>query len=312
MNPAELKILSGSSNRPLAEKIGQALRHGLSKTDLTQFLDGETFVRIGENIRGQDLFIIQSTCGPVNDHLMQLLILIDAAKRANTGRINVVIPYFGYARQDRKTHGREPITAKLVANLLETAGANRIITLDLHSGQIQGFFDIPVDNLLPDPLFAPAVRRELSENTVVVAPDVGATKRAGALAKRLNAELAVIHKHRPRPNESTVLNVIGDVNGKNCVLFDDIADTCGTLANAAKALQASGAKKIVACVTHGLLSGDAVQKLDESPIHKIFITDSIPIGNKSSPKIEIISVADLLAKAISYTHNNESVSSLFE
>ncbi len=314
MTYSNLKIFSGSSNLPLATAVAAEIGIPLGKLQVDSFADGETCVRIEENIRGQDVFILQSTNCPVNNHLMELLILIDAAKRASAERITAVIPYFGYARQDRKARGREPITAKLVANLLETAGVDRVITLDLHSGQIQGFFDIPVDNLMPDLLFINAIQ-PVSKNTVVVAPDAGASKRAGHFARRLGAELAIIDKRRPQPNQSVVENVIGDVNGKTCILFDDIADTCGTLINAASALKKQGADHVQACVSHGLFSGDSLARITHSDIEKIFITDSIrhhPFQDSAmTPRIQTISIAPLLSKAIQATHCNESVSSLF-
>jgi ribose-phosphate pyrophosphokinase len=315
MNHFDLRLLAGSSNLVLAEQISRTLNVPLAKTELKRFADGEIYTRIGENVRGRDVFIIQSTSPPVNDSLMELLILMDAAKRASASRITAVIPYFGYARQDRKAANREPITAKLVANLICTAGADRVITVDLHSGQIQGFFDIPVDNLYADKLFARKLPEELKKNLVIVAPDVGATKRAGKLAQDLHAELAIINKKRSfnveDHNKSSVLNVIGEVQGKNCLLFDDMADTCGTLVNASEALAKEGAKSVHAFVSHALLNGNALEKIASSPIQTLFITDTIPL-RKENNKIRVVSIAELLAKAIEYTHQNESVSSLFE
>ncbi|MBU0636088.1 ribose-phosphate pyrophosphokinase [Candidatus Micrarchaeota archaeon] len=308
-----MRLLSGSSNKPLAEHIARLLNVPLIQVELKRFADGESYARIGENVRGRDLFIIQSTSPPINDHLMELLILIDAAKRASAARITAVLPYFGYARQDRKSASREPITAKLVADLISKAGADRVMTVDLHSGQIQGFFDIPVDNLMADKLFARALSEELKQNLVIVAPDVGATRRAGALAKDLKAELAIINKSRPKQNECVVLNVIGSVQNKNCLLFDDLADTCGTLVHAAHALKEKGANSVNGFVAHALLSKNAVQRIKDSSIQTLFTTDSIhqkSIGETT--KLKVVSLADLLAKAIEYTHKNESVSSLFE
>ncbi|MFH0955158.1 MAG: ribose-phosphate pyrophosphokinase [Candidatus Micrarchaeota archaeon] len=311
MNNFSPKLLAGSSNKPLAERIARNLAIPLAQAELKRFSDGETYCRIGENVRGRDVFILQSTSPPINDHLMELLILIDAAKRASAARITAVIPYFGYARQDRKAASREPITAKLVANMISKAGADRVMTVDLHSGQIQGFFDIPVDNLMADQLFARAIPKELSQNMVVVAPDAGATKRAGAFAKNFGAELAILNKSRPKQNECAVLHVIGNVEGKNCLLFDDIADTCGTLVNAANALKQNKAQSVHACIAHPLFSGSALSKIGESELKSVFVTDSI-LQKQLPANIQTVSLADLLAKAIEYTHKNESVSSLFE
>ncbi|MDO8625226.1 MAG: ribose-phosphate pyrophosphokinase [Candidatus Diapherotrites archaeon] len=311
MKYPQITLYSGNSNPSLARKIAEAIVIPLSGVELSQFADGETYCLLPDNVRGQDVYILQSTSKPVNDLLMELLILIDAAKRANANRITVVIPYFGYARQDRKSHGREPITAKLVANLLQTAGANRVITLDLHSGQIQGFFDIPVDNLLPDALFAQAIQSHIDPYTVVVAPDVGATKRCQHFANRIGCELAIITKDRPKTNQAVATNVIGNVKGKTCIIFDDIADTCGTLIAAAQALKIHGAKHVYACITHGLFSQNAIEKFDQSEIEKLFVTDSI--AHARLPKnTQIVSVVNLLAKAIENAHTNHSIRSLFE
>jgi ribose-phosphate pyrophosphokinase len=307
----QITLYSGRSNQPLAQRIAQTLSIPLSPVELTQFADGETGCNLPQTVRGQDVYILQSTGKPVNDHLMELLILIDAAKRASANRITAVLPYFGYARQDRKSHGREPITAKLVANLLQTAGADRIISLDLHSGQIQGFFDIPVDNLQPDTLFANAVRPLVDADTVVIAPDVGATKRCQHFATRLGCELAIITKERPTANHAVATHVIGEVTGKTCIIFDDIADTCGTLAAASKALTDHGAKHVYACITHGLFSGTAIQKLDESPIEKLFVTDSV--RHDTLPRnCTVVPVVELLAKAVENAHTHQSIRSLFE
>lgn len=312
VNNFSLRLLSGSSNPDLSSRIARLLSVSVTPTELKHFVDGEIYARIGENVRGRDVYIVQSTSPPVNDHLMELLVLIDAAKRASAERITAVVPYFGYSRQDRKATGREPITAKLVADLISTAGADRVMTLDLHSGQIQGFFDIPVDNLMADKLFARALPSEVRQNLVVVAPDVGASKRAGHLAKDLNAELAIINKSRFQHNESVVLDVIGNVEGKNCLLFDDIADTCGTLVHASRALAEQGAARVQGFVAHGLFSRDALKRVEESPLEKLFVTDSIAARQLYPPKIRTISIAELLAKAIESTHQNESVSVLFE
>ncbi len=311
MNNFSLKLLAGSSNPKLAEAIARNLNTPLAQVELKTFADGEIYARIGENVRGRDVFIVQSTAPPVNDSLMELLILMDACRRASASRITAVIPYFGYARQDRKAANREPITAKLVANLISTAGADRVMTVDLHSGQIQGFFDIPVDNLYADKLFARKLPEHLKNNLVVVAPDAGAAKRAGKLAQDLNAELAIINKTRFLHNQSAVLNVIGEVKGKNCLLFDDMADTCGTLVNAAKALEQEGAGSVYAFAAHALFSGNALEKISGSSLKTLYITDSIA-QKQLNEKIQVLSIAELLAKAIECTHQNESVSSLFE
>lgn len=309
-----MKIVAGNSNRPLAEAISQHLKIPLAKSQVKRFADMEVFVEIQENVRGQDTFVIQSTSFPANDNLMELLILIDAMKRSSARRITAVIPYYGYARQDRKPGPRTPISAKLVANLIERAGADRVLTMDLHAGQIQGFFDIPTDNLFA----APVMVRDIEErygvkNLVVVSPDVGGVVRARALAKRIDVPIAICDKRRERPGESEVMNVIGDVNGKRCILIDDIVDSGGTLVNAAEALLAKGATEVSAYITHGVLSGGAVSRIQNSRLKSLVITDSIlpTEAVKAARNIRVLSVAPLLGEAILRTSREESVSSLF-
>ena len=309
-----MKIVAGNSNRPLAEAISQHLKIPLAKSQVKRFADMEVFVEIQENVRGQDAFIIQSTSFPANDNMMELLILIDAMKRSSARRITAVIPYYGYARQDRKPGPRTPISAKLVANLIERAGADRVLTMDLHAGQIQGFFDIPTDNLFA----APVMVRDIEEryglkNLVVVSPDVGGVVRARALAKRIDVPIAICDKRRERPGESEVMNVIGDVKGKLCVLIDDIVDSGGTLVNAAEALLAKGATEVIAYITHGVLSGGAVSRIQNSRLKSLVITDSILPTEAvlAARNIRVLSVAPLLGEAILRTSREESVSSLF-
>ncbi len=312
--PPRMKIVSGNSNRPLAESIANYLKLPLTKGQVKRFADMEIFVEIQENVRGEDVFIIQSTSFPANDNLMELLILIDALKRSSARRITAVVPYFGYARQDRKPGPRTPISAKLVCNLIERAGADRVLTLDLHAGQIQGFFDIPTDNLFA----APTIARDLHEatdtkNLVVVSPDVGGVVRARALAKRIEAPIAICDKRREKPGESEVMNVIGDVAGKQCVLIDDIVDSGGTLVNAAEALFKNGATEVSAYITHGVLSGGAVSRIQNSRLKSLVITDSIQPTEavKAAKNIRILPIAALIGEAISRTSREESVSSLF-
>ena len=309
-----MKILTGNSNRPLAEAISAYLNLPLVNASIRRFSDMEVFVEIQENIRGEDVFVVQSTSFPANDNLMELLILVDALKRASARRITAVMPYFGYARQDRKPGPRTPISAKLVANLIERAGVDRVMTLDLHAGQIQGFFDIPTDNLFSAPVMVRDIqeRYELS-NLVVVSPDVGGVVRARGLAKRINVPIAICDKRRERAGESEVMNVIGDVSGKRCVLIDDIVDSGGTLVNAANALLAEGATEVSAYITHGVLSGGAVDKITRSSLKTLVISDSIQPTEvvKSARNIRVLSIAPLLAEAIARTAREESVSSLF-
>ncbi len=309
-----LTIFTGNSNRDLVRRISERLGTPIGESTVRKFSDGEINVEINESVRGMDVFVIQSTCSPVNSNLMELLILIDALKRASAGRITAVLPYYGYARQDRKVLPRAPISAKLVADLITTAGASRILTVDLHAGQIQGFFNIPVDHLFAAPVLLDYLKQVNDhDHMVIVSPDAGGVERARAFAKRLNASLAIIDKRRESPNISQVMNIIGDVKGFVTVLLDDIVDTGGTLAGAASALMEKGAEKVYACCTHPVLSGRSVEVLSKSPIQEIIVTDTIPLGPeaKACPKINVLSVSDLLAKAIQSIHNDESVSSLF-
>ncbi len=309
-----MKIVSGNSNRPLAEGISQYLKVPLTKSQVKRFADMEIFVEIQENVRGQDVFVVQSTSFPANDNLMELLILIDALKRSSARRITAVIPYYGYARQDRKPGPRTPISAKLVANLIERAGADRVLTLDLHAGQIQGFFDIPTDNLFGAPIMARDLQDHMSiKNLVVVSPDVGGVVRARALAKRIEVPIAICDKRREKPGESEVMNVIGDVKGKVCVLIDDIIDSGGTLVNAAEALLKAGAIEVSAYITHGVLSGGAVSRIQNSQLKSLVITDSIlpTEAVKAARNIRLLPIASLIGEAILRTSREESVSSLF-
>ena len=309
-----LKIFSGNSNIPLAESITKYMGIPLGMAMVGQFSDGEIQVEFKENVRGMDVFVVQSTCHPVNDNIMELLVMIDALKRASASRVTAVMPYYGYARQDRKVASRAPITAKLIADIITAAGADRVLTIDLHAGQIQGFFDIPVDHLYASPLLADSVKLENADSDcVVVSPDAGGVERARAFAKRVGANLAIIDKRRSKPNESEVMNVIGDVADKIAVLLDDMVDTAGTLVKAAIALQNAGARNISACCTHPVLSGEAVNRINNSPIQKLYVTDTIPTQEKSAicKKIKVESVAPLLGEAISRIHREVSVSELF-
>jgi len=308
------QIVAGNSNRPLAEAVGAYLKVPLIKGQVKRFADMEVFVEIQENVRGQDMFVLQSTSFPANDNMMELLILIDALKRSSAKRITAVIPYYGYARQDRKPGPRTPISAKLVANLIERAGADRVLTLDLHAGQIQGFFDIPTDNLFAAPVMVRDIQDRMStSNLIVVSPDVGGVVRARALAKRIGVPIAICDKRREKPGESEVMNVIGDVRGKACVLIDDIVDSGGTLCNAAEALLKNGATEVSAYITHGVLSGGAVSRIQNSSLKSLVITDSIqPTAAVTTAKnIRVLSIAPLLGEAIQRTSREESVSSLF-
>ena len=313
--PGQMKILAGNSNAPLAEAIAGYLGEPLTRCHVRRFADLEIFVEILENVRGRDAFIIQSTSYPANDNLMELLIMIDALRRASAHRITAVIPYFGYARQDRKPGPRSPISAKLVANLLTRAGADRVLTVDLHAGQIQGFFDIPTDNLFAAPTMVRDVReRGIADNVMVVSPDVGGVVRARALAKRLEAPLAIVDKRRERAGESEVMNIIGDVAGRNCVLLDDIVDSAGTLCNAADALLAEGAASVSAYVTHGVLSGGAVARVAASQLRELVLTDTIAPTEavRVAHNIRVISIAPLIGEAIARIAKEESVSVLFD
>jgi len=309
----EMKVFSGSANRELAQRICNYIGVPLGQATISAFPDGETYVKIEENIRGRDVFIIQPTCPPTNDHLMELLIMVDAARRASADRITAVIPYYGYARQDRKDKPRVPISAKLVANLLSAAGANRVLTMDLHKAQIQGFFDIPVDHLFAAPVIIDYLARLSYPKLTMVSPDAGGAERARAYAKRLDAELAVIDKRRTDDGTAEVMNVIGDVEGRTCILQDDIIDTAGTITKGAIALKANGAGRIIACAVHGVLSGPAVDKIERSPIDKLIVTNTIPLSaaGAASNKIVVLSVARLLGQAIKSIHEETSVSSLF-
>ena len=314
-----MKLIAGNSNRPLAEAIAQNLGIPLAQATIRHFADMEVFVEILENVRGEDTFVIQPTSFPTNDSLMELLVTIDTLRRASSRRITAVLPYYGYARQDRKTGPRTPITAKLVANLIAVAGADRVLTLDLHAGQIQGFFDIPVDNLYVGPVFVRYIRDNLSvhgrlpEGLTVVSPDVGGVVRARALAKQLEANLAIIDKRREKAGESEVMNIIGDVEGRDCLMIDDIVDSAGTLCNAAVALTNAGAKSVSAYVTHGVLSGSAIERVEASPMASLIVSDSIAAtpAAAASKKVRRISVAPLLGEAIVRISQERSVSSLF-
>ena len=309
-----MKLLSGTSNRPLAERIAAYIDVPLTNASVRRFADNELFVEILENMRGQDVFLVQPTSFPANDHLMELLIWLDALKRASPARITAVIPYFGYARQDRKTGPRTPISAKLVANLITTAGANRVLTLDLHANQIQGFFDVPLDNLYAAPVFYNDIRYHYDgDDLVIVSPDVGGVVRARAIAKPLDADLAIIDKRRERAGESEVMNVIGDVKGRRCILIDDIVDSAGTLCNAAQALANEGAIWVGAYCSHGVLSGPAISRIMASPLEMLVITDSIQAREeaRATNKVRQLSIAPLLGEAIRRISKGDSVSSLF-
>jgi len=313
-----MKLISGTASDELSKAIADVLDVPLTSLNIERFLDQEIFVRINENVRGEDIFLVQSTAAPANDHLMELLIIIDALVRASAERITAVIPYYGYARQDRKTGGRTPISAKLVANLLQRAGANRVLTLDLHAGQIQGFFDIPTDNLFGQPVFEADIKSEYSRkernNLMFVSPDTGGVVRTRALAKRFEADIAIVDKRRPKAGESEVMNIIGDVEGRSCILLDDIIDSGGTLCNAAAALKEQGAKEVSAYITHGVLSGPAVDRITKSELKEVVITDTIAQTDavKACPKIREVSVATLIGEAIRRIANDESVSKLFD
>ena len=310
-----MKILSGNSNKYLSEKISKYLKNRLVNSSIRKFADGEIYIEINENIRGNSIFLIQSISSPANDNLMELLLCIDALKRSSAKNITAVIPYFGYARQDRKVAPRTSISAKLVSNLITKAGADRIVTVDLHAGQIQGFFDIPVDNLFATPIFTRHIKRKIkNKNLICVAPDVGGVERARALGRKLNAELAIIDKRRSAPGKSLVMNVIGNVKGKICIIVDDLIDSGGTIVNATEALKKRGAKEVHVYVTHGVLSGDAVEKIKKSKIKNLVVTDTINVSDrvKKVRNIEILSISNLLAEAIKRISNSTSVSDLFK
>jgi len=310
-----MKVFAGNSNRHLAEEICNYLKVPLGRATVRRFADQEIFVEVQENVRGEDVFLVQSTSFPTNDHLIELLIMIDAMRRSSARRITAVLPYFGYARQDRRASGRTPISAKLVANLITEAGADRVLTLDLHAGQIQGFFDIPTDNLYAVPILTRDIKANYDiSNVMVVSPDVGGVVRARALAKRLDCLLSIVDKRRDRPGESEVMNIIGDVTGKDCLLIDDIVDSGGTLCNAADALLAKGAASVTAYITHGVLSGGAVTRITNSKLRELVITDSIQptTAVQSAHNIRVLTTATLIGEAINRTSQEESVSSLFD
>ena len=310
-----MKLLTGNSNKVLSKNIAKYLKSKLVNSSIRKFSDGEIYVEINENIRGNSIFIIQSISSPANDNLMELLLCIDALKRSSAKNITAVIPYFGYARQDRKVVPRTSISAKLVSNLITKAGADRVVTVDLHAGQIQGFFDIPVDNLFATPIFARHVKKKIKNQKIIcVAPDVGGTERARALGKLLNVGLAIVDKRRPKPGQSQVMNVIGDVKNQTCILVDDIIDSGGTIVNAAKALKERGAKDVYVYITHGVLSGDAVKKIKASVIKNLVITDTIDNISKTKnvKNIEVLPISGLMAEAIKRISNSTSVSDLFK
>ena len=310
-----MKILSGTSNLKLSKEISKRLKLKLVNTNIKRFADGEIYIEINENIRGNSVFVIQSTSNPANDNLMELLICIDALRRSSAKNITAVIPYFGYARQDRKVAPRTAISAKLVSNLITNAGANRILSVDLHAGQIQGFFDIPVDNLFATPIFARYIKKKIRLNDLIcVAPDVGGVERTRALSRRINSSIAIIDKRRPTPGKSEVMNIVGSVKNKSCIIVDDIIDSGGTIVNAVQALKDKGAKDVYVFITHAVLSGEAVNKIEKSKVKKLITTDTIDNSKKikGSKKIEIISIAPMISEAMKRIANSTSVSSLFK
>jgi ribose-phosphate pyrophosphokinase len=306
-------IFSGNSNPMLANAISRHLNRSLAGAKVKRFSDGEIQIEIDENVRSRDVFVIQSTCLPVNDNLVELLLMIDALKRSSAKRITAVIPYFGYARQDKKVAPRVPISAKLVADLLTTAGAHRIITMDLHAGQIQGFFNIPVDNLFAAPVLIEYIKMSFSNDSIIVSPDAGGVERARAFAKRLDCGLAIIDKRRDAPNKAKAMAVIGNVEGKRAIILDDMVDTAGTLTEAAKALSDYGASEVHACCTHAVLSGPAIERIEKSPLKTLVVTDTIPLSQTglACPKLKVLSIASLIGEAISRSHSGDSVTSLF-
>src|SRR5208283_116895 len=308
-----IRVFSGNANIALAKKICDKLGVSIGKANVTTFSDGETRVEINENVRGMDVFIIQSTCPPVNETLMELLIMIDAMKRASAYRITAVVPYYGYARQDRKVAPRAPISAKLVADLITTAGAQRVLSMDLHAGQIQGFFNIPVDNLFATPVLIEYMKKNYQDNTVVVSPDTGGVERARAFGKRLGASLAIIDKRREGPNEAEVMNIIGNVEGKKVIILDDMVDTAGTVVQAASAMKEAGALEVSVCCTHPVLSGPALDRIEKSEIKEALVTDTIPLSDraKNCGKIKVLSVSGILSEAVRRIYYDDSVSSLF-
>lgn len=310
---SDLKLFTCNAHPELAKEIAELMGIKSGKSTVNEFSDGEIQVSIWESVRDCDVYIVQPTCAPVNDNLMELLIMIDALKRASAGRINAVIPYYGYARQDRKAKARDPITAKLVANLIQAAGADRVISMDLHANQIQGYFDIPVDHLLGLPILTKYFREKKLEDVVVVSPDHGSVTRARNMAERLDAPIAIVDKRRPEPNKSEIMNIIGDINGKNCILLDDMIDTAGTICNAANALIELGAKGVYACATHGVLSGPAVDRLKKSPIQELVLLNTLPIPDeKKIDKMKFLSVGPIFSEVITRVYKGGSVSTLFD
>jgi ribose-phosphate pyrophosphokinase len=310
---SDFKVFAGNSNIKLAEDIANYMGKPLGKSTVTKFSDGEISVSLWEPVRGFDTYIIQSTCYPINDNLMELLIMIDAVRRASAGRINAVIPYYGYARQDRKAKARDPITAKLVANLITMAGADRVVTMDLHAPQIQGYFDIPVDHLLGMPILVKYFKNKKIKDLVVVSPDHGSATRARNMATPLDCPIAIVDKRRPTANVSEIMNIIGDIVGKNCIIMDDMIDTAGTIANAANALVEMGAKDVYACATHGVLSGPAIERIEDCAIREMILLDTVALPReKQIKKIKTLSVAQLFAEAMTNIHTNASVSKLFQ
>ncbi|OLC17716.1 MAG: phosphoribosylpyrophosphate synthetase [Candidatus Rokubacteria bacterium 13_1_40CM_69_27] len=308
----DLKVFTGNANRPLAEEIAQCLHLPLSDAEVSRFSDGEVFVQVNENVRGTDVFVVQPTCPPVNDNLMELLVMIDALKRASARRITAVLSYYGYARQDRKAQPRVPITAKLVADLLEAAGVDRVLALDLHAGQIQGFFNIPVDHLFAAPVIIDYLGKKDLKDAVIVSPDAGGVERARAIAKRLRAGLAIIDKRREGPNQSVAMHLIGEVRGRDTVVIDDMIDTAGTLVQAVTTLEREGARRILACGVHPVLSGPAIERIKTAPLEETVVTNSIPVASeKRAARLTVLSVAPLLSEAIRRIHDEESVSTLF-
>ncbi|HEU5193692.1 MAG TPA: ribose-phosphate pyrophosphokinase [Methylomirabilota bacterium] len=310
----ELKLFSGNANRPLAEEIAQYLHVPLGDAEVSRFSDGEVFVQINENVRGTDVFLVQPTCPPVNDNLLELLIMMDAVKRSSAHRITAVLPYYGYARQDRKVQGRMPISAKLVADLMEAAGADRVLALDLHAGQIQGFFNVPVDHLFAGPVvMIDYLRKKDLHDPVVVSPDAGGVERARAIAKRLDAGLAIIDKRREGPNSAVAMHLIGNVANRDAIVIDDMIDTAGTLIQAVGAIQREGARRILACGVHAVLSGPAIERIKASPIEEVVVTNTIPLADdkRAAARITVLTVAPLLGEAIRRIHDEESVSKLF-
>ncbi len=312
--PEGIQLFSGNSNKNLATEIAEFLHIQVGDATVGTFSDGEITVQINENIRGSDVFVVQSTCTPVNNNLMELLLMVDAARRASAGRITAVMPYYGYARQDRKSQPRVPISARLIADLLSVTGIDRVLTIDLHAGQIQGFFDVPVDHLYASPVLVEHVRKEYMNDLVIVSPDAGGVERARAFAKRLNASLAIIDKRREKANVSQIMHVIGEVEGKNAILFDDMIDTAGTITQAALALKENGAKRVLAACSHAVLSGPALERINSSELEDVIVTNTIPMDDNKAKcsKLTVLSVAALLGEAIKRIHEETSVSSLFE